>query len=98
MTLLQEFENISQLRIFEINIAEYLSMDLGVEEEYYVFHLNADKKGIYAGGCTNCGFKPYKGLFVDWDECYSLDEHLSFLYDKCVEWAIEDFENNLKGE
>ena len=87
--LIRQFEIMDKMKIFEIDIAEALGLS---ENEYYLFHLNADKKGISAGSITNAGFYQLDNLFVEWDEYYSLDEHLEFLYDKCYEWAIKNFE------
>ena len=97
--LLQEFKEMKCMPIFEINIMAYLYPEnLEIEAEYYVFHLSADDKGVYAGGCTNWGFYAYDGLFEEWDECYSLDEHLFLLHNNCVEWAIKDFEQSLENK
>ena len=92
LELMQEFENIQYQKMFEINIVE----DFEAEPEYYLFHLDIDEKGIYAGSVTNCGFYAINGLFVEWDEYYSLDEHLFLLHEYCREWAAEDFEKSLE--
>ena len=97
LELIQEFENIDRMPIFEINIADHLSPDLGIEEEYYIFNIGINDEGIYAGFGTNCGIKKVKDLFIEWDEYCSLDEHLSYLYELCSEWAVEDFEKSLEG-
>lgn len=94
--LLKQFENVDRMKIFEIDIAEALPINLEIENEYYLFQLNADINGVSAGSITNTGFYQLDNLFVEWDEYYSLDEHLEFLYDKCYEWAIKNFEEETK--
>lgn len=93
LQLLKEFENMDRIPVFEINIAEHLEID---DDEYYIFHLKADEKGIYAGGVTNSGFHQRDNLFIEWDDYFNFYEHLSCIYDKCVRWAIEDFEKSLE--
>lgn len=96
LQLLKEFENMRVIPIFNIDISDSLSPDLGIEEEYYIFYLQADIKGISAGHMSNCGFYQVGNLFIEWDEFYSLDEHLFYFYEMCRDWAIEDFEKSLE--
>jgi hypothetical protein len=86
-TLLQEFNAMSKIPIFEI------MLDDG---DYLVFHIKADEKGIEAGGMTNSGFVSYSDqLKVEWDETMSLDSHLDALYEACCEYTLEyDIERN----
>lgn len=86
--LIKEFNEMPH-KIFEINLAGYLELD---EDEYYLFHLNATEEGIEAGSITNVGFYRIADLIENWDEYYTLDEHLQNLYDKCIEWMFKDFE------
>ena len=51
--LLKQFENMDRMKIFEIDIAEALPVNLEIENEYYLFHLNADINGVSAGSVTN---------------------------------------------
>ena len=65
--LLQEFKSMRAMPIMEI--------------EGEVYHIEADEAGLYAGGVTNVGFHAYEGLFILWDDVFSLDEHLQALYE-----------------
>ena len=82
--LLQEFKEMKKLPLFEIEIEAE-----GFDSEFFIYHIEADEKGIYAGGCSNSGFHPY-GISVAWDECFSLDEHLEALYELCYEKSLEN--------
>ena len=73
--LQKEFMEMSRYPIFEIE---------GNDGEHHIFHIEASKKGLKAGGVTNTGFIPYDGLEVKWDDTFSLDEHLQELYDRCL--------------
>ena len=76
--LIKEFKEMKNIPLFEIEI----------NQEYYTYYIQADEKGLSAGGCCNIGFMPYAGLFIDWDDCFSLDEHLQELYEVCYEDAM----------
>lgn len=91
LELLQEFQAMDRIPIFEINIAEDLNLD---QDEFYIFHLDATEHGIEAGFTSNCGFYRVENLFVEWDVYFNLDSHLEELYEICNEWAIEDYEKN----
>lgn len=80
--LLKEFENMDRIPIFEINLKEYKDLK---EDEYYIFNIIADINGLHTDEVT-----------VEWDEYFSFYEHLSCMYDKCLRWAIEDFEKSLE--
>ena len=92
--LIKQF-NETPHKIFEINLSSYLELD---GDEYYLFHLNTTEEGIEAGSITNVGFYRIGDLIENWDEDYSLDEHLQNLYDKCIEWMLKDFENEKQNE
>lgn len=92
MTLKQQFEQSQALKYFEINLANYMDLD---NDEYYLFHMNATDTHFEAGGVTNAGFYSL-GIEEEFDEDFTLDMHLESLYEKCVEWAINDFEEQQK--
>ena len=94
MTIKQQFEQMKAQPIFEINLLEYMELD---DDEYYLFHLNATETHLQAGSITNAGFHSLR-IEEEFDEDFNLDEHLESLYIKCVEWAINDFEDNLKQQ
>jgi hypothetical protein len=83
--LIKEFNEMKLDPIFEIE----------VNEEYYIYYIQADEKGLSGGGCCNVGFMPYKDLFVPWDDYFGLDEHLQELYDLCFNNAT--IENEKEG-
>lgn len=80
--------------VFEINLQEYLDLD---DDEYYIFALNATETHFEAGSITNNGFYSL-GIEEEFDEDLTVDEHLYLLFNKCVEWAIADFEDNLEQQ
>ena len=47
-------------------------------EEYFIYNIKATKKGLETKGETQT-------IEIEWDECFSLDEHLQGLYSLCVE-------------
>ena len=67
-TLIEEFNNISKMPIFEI---EY-------NNEYFIYNIGATREGLETRGETMT-------LKVEWDDCFSLDEHLQSLYELCLE-------------
>ena len=69
--LLEEFNNMSLIPMFEIEI----------DDEYYVYYINATDEGLELGGASNTGFMSYGLELVEWDDCFSLDEHLHTLYE-----------------
>ena len=79
--------------IFEINLKQYLDLD---DDEYYLFHINATETHLQAGSITNTGFSSL-GIEEEFDEDLTVDKHLYLLFNKCVEWAIADFEDNLRA-
>lgn len=94
MTIKQQFEQMKAQPIFEINLQGYLDLD---DAEYYIFDLNATETHFEAGAITNAGFYSL-GIEEEFDEDLTVDEHLFLLFDKCVEWAINDFEDNLEQQ
>ena len=71
MTTLQEqFENITLMRLFEI--------ETSTPGEYEIFEISADHTGIYSGS-----------LRVNYDDIFSLDEHLQALYELCIDDMID---------
>ena len=79
-TLIEEFNNMSSEPIFEIEH----------NGEYYIYYIQATDKGLEAGGCSNTGFGSMELEIVEWDNTFSLDEHLQELYDICLHDAIEE--------
>ena len=77
--LIKEFENVTAIPLLEIEI----------NGEYHVYHIEADSEGIHAGGCGNSGFHSY-GIMIEWDEDESLSYHLQGLYELCYEDALND--------
>jgi hypothetical protein len=84
--LIEEFENMKNIPMFEIQI----------EEEFYVYHIQATENGLEAGGCSNTGFMPY-GINIEWDVDFGLDQHLEGLYESCYDDAYLAF-NQDSGE
>jgi len=78
--LIEEFENMKNIPMFELQI----------EEEFYIYHIRATKRGLVAGGCSNIGFIPY-GINIAWDVNCSLDYHLEGLYELCYDDAYLAF-------
>jgi hypothetical protein len=70
-----QFQNMDKLPLFEINWKDY---DSRSEDDYEVFNIQADEHGIYTivdGGI----------VVIEWDNTFSLDEHLQELYSKVLE-------------
>lgn len=70
MTLKEQFEAMDRMPIIEINMADYI----GGEDDYIIFDISADDTGLR----TN-------NIFVEWDNIFSLDEHLQSLYNLIIE-------------
>ena len=77
--LIKEFDNMRQMKLFEIEI----------DEEFYIYYISATQKGLEAGGCSNTGFMPY-GLICEWEEDCDLDYHLQGLHELCYEDAMSN--------
>jgi len=67
------------LAIFEIEDSE---------GGFHIFHINGTSEGLEAGGAANIGFLHIdkENLSVEWDDCFSLDEHLGQLHELCIEY------------
>ena len=78
LILLSEFQDSPLMKLFEIE----------VDGEYYVYHINATIHGLEAGSCSNTGFGSMGLDKIEWDNCFSLDEHLQELYEIAYEDAI----------
>ena len=74
--LIEEFKNMSNIPVFEIQM----------EEEFYIYYIQATERGLEAGGCSNTGFMP-NGIITEWEENCSLDYHLEGLYESCCDDA-----------
>ena len=74
LKLMQEFENMNRMPIFEINLKDYYE-DLE-EDEYEIFTLYINEKGIGVY---------HSDIFEEWDRCFSLDEHIQAIYEKVIE-------------
>ena len=74
LELMQEFENMDRMPIFEINLKDYYE-DLE-EDEYEIFTLYVNEKGIGVY---------HSDIFEEWDGCFSLDEHIQSIYEKVIE-------------
>jgi len=77
--LLEEFNAMDKQAMFEIESNNN-------EGEYGVFYINATKEGLEAGSCSNSGFGSLGIEIVEWDDCFSLDEHLQELYEICLDY------------
>ena len=73
MTLKEQFEAMDRMPIIEINAADYI----GGDDDYIIFNISADDKGLYADNIS-----------VEWDNIFSLDEHLQSLYELIIEDVI----------
>ena len=79
--LLEKFNAMYKMPIFEI---------LNNDGEYEVYYIQATKKGLELGGVTNVGFHSYELETVEWNEDFSLDEHLEKLYEIAYNDAISE--------
>lgn len=79
MSLLEEFKNMNRMPIFEIEI----------DGEYHLYHIQATNKWLELGGVSNVGFMPYNLEKIEWEEGYSLDYHLEWLYEVAYNDAME---------
>ena len=70
--MLQQFGNMKSLPIFEINWKDYSNLE---EDDYEIFYVHSSDEGIWVNGYG----------MVEWDDCFSLDEHLSKLFDNIIE-------------
>ena len=75
--LLREFSEMKNLPIIEVNRADFLELE---DDDYVVYNILANEKGLYADG----------GIFIEWDECFSLDEHLQEVYELIINQIINE--------
>ena len=71
--LLNEFNNMSKLPVFEIS---YEDMGIVNDDEYEVYNINADINGLNTLGINGL-------ISIEWDETFSLDEHIQELHELC---------------
>ena len=71
--LLNEFNNMSKLPIFEISY-EYL--EIINDDEYEIYNINADATGLNTLGINGL-------ISIEWDDTFSLDENIQELYELC---------------
>ena len=69
-TLIKEFSNMNKLPMFEIELEQ--------EGEYEIYNISATKEGLSTQGSQHL-------ILVEWDDCFSLDEHLQSLYELCLD-------------
>ena len=69
LQLKEQFEQIDKMPIFEIETTD----------GYEIYNINATDYGLYTQGING------DGIGVEWDDVFSLDEHLQELYEKCYE-------------
>jgi hypothetical protein len=74
-TLYNEFQNINKMKMFEIE----------VEGEHVLYNIEANEKGLSAR--LYCDDE----AFIEWDDCFTLDEHLQDLYELCCNDANEAY-------
>ena len=85
-TLREEFRNITRIPIFEMPA---INIDTG-EKGYIVWNIEEHRsgKGLMARASEDID-EDY--ILVKYDECFSLDEHLEELYEKCYTSISEDY-------
>ena len=74
--LLEQFNNMKKMPIIEINWADYLELE---DDEWEIFYIQANNNGLY---CND--------MKIEWDNSFSLDEHLALLYEKIIENKLND--------
>jgi hypothetical protein len=77
--LLEQFNEIKLLPLLEIEYGD---------GEFEIYHIMADDIGLHAGDICNTGFLS-RGITVEWDDNFSLDENLQALYDACYYDAMQ---------
>ena len=70
-TLLEQFNEMNKMSIFEINLQDY---GLSDNEDYTYTHIMANECGL------RC-----EGVDVEWDNNFSLNEHLQELFELWIE-------------
>ena len=79
--LMNEFHKIKKDPMFEIQLGD----------EFYVYNINATRKGLELGGVSNSGFHSHGLEIVEWEDDYSLDYHLEGLYEIAYNDAMEQY-------
>ncbi len=65
--------------IEEFNNMDKLPMfEIEYNEEYFIYNITATESGLETQGESGL-------ITVDWDDTFSLDEHLQSLYELCYE-------------
>ena len=82
MKLLQQFNEMKLEPIFEINLRDYLDLE---QDEWVYNYITADEKGL-----------TISGEFLEWDETFSLDEHLQNLLEIWVDSEIKNYMESVK--
>jgi len=70
-----ECDNITKMMMFEINYKDY---GMRADDEYEVYNINCTNEGLNCTGVN--GF-----ISIEWDNIFSLDEHLQELFDLCLQ-------------
>ena len=84
-SLKAEFDNLTLITIFEMPVT---NLETG-EEDWITWDIEQHRsgKGLTARASEDL-LEDY--VFVKWDDCFSLDEHLQELYEKCYTAVCED--------
>jgi len=76
--LLEQFQNMDKLPLFEINWKDH---DSRSEDDLEIFNIQADEHGI-------CTMVDGGIIVIEWDDTFCLDEHLQDLYSKILEEVL----------
>jgi hypothetical protein len=79
-TLLEQFNEMEKYPIIEINLADY---GLSEEDEYIIYNVTANDE-----------FLMTDNIKLFWDEDYSIDENLQYLFDCIIERLLNEKEDN----
>ena len=87
-TLIQQFNEIEKIKIFEIQVKNLLTG----ENEFLTFEIEIDEKNLY---CYSAPMteeeeksEKIKIISVELDDNFDIDSHLHDLYDNCIEEII----------
>ena len=88
--LIEEFNNVTKMKVFEIEVfdkrtneKDYVLFDISINEEKNTFEAQHVGLTIEEENSNKIAFKS-----IDFNDCYSLDEHLQELYSKCQDAII----------
>jgi hypothetical protein len=88
-TLKEDFNNITKLRIFEIEVINKRTQ----ESDYIIFDIELQKNTLFASheSLNSKQEKSKKISFVKvvLNDCFSIDENLQNLYDECINAILE---------